>query len=83
MRAVGVFERLVGVLVLVAGWWPCCLDVLPVAGLRVEGELERVDAALLDVGGLLTLRMDTGRRDAGDTPRADRDDLSRVWLGAR
>ena len=77
-RAVGVFERVVGVFALVPGG-TYCLDVLPLEALTVEGELERVDSALLEFGGLFTFLMEMGRREAGDTPRACRD-LSIDWF---
>lgn len=47
--AVGVFDRVTGVLAREAGG-PCCRDVLPLAGTRLEpaGELDRVEAGLAE-----------------------------------
>lgn len=65
--AVGVFDRVTGVLAREVGV-PCCRDVLPLGATRLDpaGELDRVEAGLAEFEAEFSFLTETGSRDEDD-----------------
>lgn len=65
--AVGVFDRVTGVLAREVGV-PCCRDVLPLAATRLDpaGELDRVEAGLAESEVEFSFLTEMGNRDEDD-----------------